>query len=80
MKIVKSDFDEKSSIKVCRKKSAENFSSKVWLQKVNQICLDIFSQPATITGPGLWFFHQGSLENFPSKSAENFLIKLRLKK
>jgi len=30
-------------------KSAEIFLIKVWLQKVNQISLDIFSQPATIT-------------------------------
>ena len=52
MKIVKSGFDEKFFTKVSRK----NFN-QVLLQKVHQICLDIFSQPATITWSGFSFFN-----------------------
>jgi hypothetical protein len=57
-------------------KSAGNFSTKVWMQKVKLICISPGSQSTTDKGYAEPLFNQGSLENFTSKSAENFSIRV----
>jgi hypothetical protein len=48
-------------------KSAENFSGKVWLQKVKQVYIRLVSCPPSEHCPGILLFNQGLLKIFQSR-------------
>jgi len=60
-------------------KSAQNFSIRVWLQKVKLILISTKPGVTTRTYARYQIFNQRSLEKFQAGSAQNFSIKVRLK-
>jgi hypothetical protein len=63
-------------LKKFQSKSAEKFSSKVWLQKVKHMYLNSRGRFTTEDGIGAPFFNQGLPEKFQSRSAEKFSIRV----
>jgi hypothetical protein len=54
-------------MKKLQSKSAEKFSIKVWLQKVNHLCTIAYHSLTTAGGSGAPFFNQSLLKIFQSR-------------
>ena len=65
-------------MKFFQSRSAEKFSGKVRLPKVNQVCIGLSERSTTDAGSLTPFFNQGPVEIFASRFARKFLSKVRL--